>query len=180
MRKPTIRAVSERPIGAFLLLLLYAPFAWGQSQAVEETEEISPEAVEEITVYGERSIIVLRKEFELAQENMFELFNTLNSDDEFDIECEYEQRLGSRRWHHVCTPKFATRRILDEGAGKMVWNHRDSEPRLVSHRALKMNEMLWEEMATLINESPELREAFMDLSEAKNAIEAEREKRRND
>ena len=180
MRKPTISAVIERPIGAFLLLLLYAPFSWGQTQTEEETEEITPEVVEEITVYGERSIIVLRKEFELAQENMFELFNTLNSDDEFDIECEYEQRLGSRRWHHVCTPKFATRQINNEGAGRMVWNHRESEPRFVSLRNQRMNERLWEEMAALINDSPELREAFIDLSDAKDAIEAEREKRRND
>ncbi|MDH3440284.1 MAG: hypothetical protein OEM63_06010 [Gammaproteobacteria bacterium] len=180
MRKPTISAWSERFIGILALLLLYALVTVGQSLAAEETETISSETIDEITVYGERSIIVLQKEFDLAQVRMFDLFNTLNSDDEFDIECDYEQRIGSRRWHHVCTPKFATRQAAHEGAVFLRRNKQTGEVQAVTHHNRRMDKKLWAEMAVLVNANPELRKAFEELTKAKNAIDAERQKRRND
>ena len=172
--------MTERTIGILALLLLYAPVTLGQTQAAEETETISSEAIDEITVYGERSIIVLQKELELAQVRMFDLFNTLNSDDEFDIECDYEQHLGSRRWHHVCTPKFATRQAAHQGAVFLTRNKKTGQVQAVTHHNRRMDKKLWAEMAVLVNANPELRKAFEELTKAKNAIDVERQKRRND
>jgi len=162
------------------LTFMYAPVGWSQAQA-EEAAEITPiNSIDEITVYGERSIIVLQKQLDLAQVKMFDVFNTLNSTDEFDIECDYVQKLGSRRWHHVCEPKFATRQINQYGAAVLVRDHDDFSNRWVSPTVRRMDQELWQEMAVLVRESPELQKAYEKLANAKKDIDAERERRRND
>ena len=54
-------------------------------------DDISPEAdktPDEIIVYGQTNVIILRNALFIAQENFFDLFNSLNSNDEFDVECK--------------------------------------------------------------------------------------------
>ena len=64
------------------------------------------EPIDEITVYGEKSLIYLEKEVDIAQESMFEVFNTLNTNDSFEVECRYQTRLDTRRRYLACVPKF--------------------------------------------------------------------------
>ena len=51
---------------------------------------------------------------------------------------------------------------------------------MVPHRTYLLNKRLWEEMAELVREDQELQKAFSNVAAAKNALEAERERRRND
>lgn len=171
-------------IAYFAGMLVFALASATQASGQEPTEA-SPdpgidEEIEEITVYGERNINILRRQFNLAQERTFEIFNALNSTDEFDIECDYEQHLGSRRWHHVCTPKFGTRPQAHDGGTYFVTYDGEDKPSIQSPRIRRLNKALWEEMARLVNENPDLRKSFMELAERKNAYEAERERRRKD
>ena len=166
--------------GMLVLALANSPEASGQESPAEPSESAEEEVVEEITVYGESNINILRRQFNLAQERTFDLFNSLNSTDEFDIECDYEQRLGSRRWHHVCTPKFSTRPQAHDGGTYFVTYDGEDKPSLQSPRIRRLNKELWDEMARLVNENPDLRKSFMELVERKNAYEAERERRRED
>lgn len=180
MKRTAIRSWKLRTAGAVALLFAHILPAMCQEQPPESAEPEVPEEIEEITVYGESNINILRRQFNLAQERMFELFNTLNSNDEFDIKCDYEQRLGSRRWHHVCTPKFNTRPQAHAGGQYMVTYDGEDKPSIQSPRVRRLNRELWEEMARLVNENPQLRQSYIDLAEKKNAYEAERERRRND
>ena len=166
--------------GMLVLALANSPTASGQETAEESPELPAEESIEEITVYGEKSIIQLRKEFEVAQVQLFDVFNELNSTDEFDIECEYVRRTNSRRTDQLCTPKFAMRPAAHGGAGILVWDERKGTATMVPHRTHRLNKRLWEEMAELAREDQELQKAFGDVEAAKNALEAERERRRKD
>ena len=165
--------------GTFALSLAVWPAA-GQENDLKPTESAQADRIEEVTVYGEKNMIRLRTEFELAQANLFVVFNAINRNDEFDVKCEYERRLGSHRRHHVCTPKFATRQPAHEGAGFLVRNKRTGEVQAVTHRSIRLDKELWTEMKLLLEENAELRQAFLDLQSAKDAIDAEMQRRENE
>ena len=56
------------------------------AQDEQEADADIPEVIDEIVVYGEMSLIQLRREWVRAEENLFEVFNELNSDDESERE----------------------------------------------------------------------------------------------
>jgi len=167
-------------VGALSLVLAIAPAARGQDEVSEAADPIPAEPFDEITVYGEKSIIQLRKEFEVAQVRMFDIFNTLNSTDEFDVECERVQRTNSRRSDQLCTPKFALRPTAHSGAGILVWDDRKGTATMISHRTYQLNQRMWSEMAELVKANSELQEAFVELAAARNALESERQRRGED
>ncbi len=150
-------------------------------ESPETTVPAVPEQIEEIIVYGEKSIIQLRSEFNLAQERLFDVFNSLNTDDNFHVECDRVQRIGSRRWHHVCTPKFATRPWAHaSGVYTVSTSGLEDRPNLMSPWVKRKNEAFWDEMARLVKDNPELQNAVTELAAKKNALDAELEQRRND
>ena len=163
----------------FALTLADSP-AVGQENDPAPTESSQTDGIEEIIVYGEKNMTHLRTEFELAQTNLFVLFNMINSNDEFDVECEYERRLGSHRRHYVCTPKFATRQPAHVGSGFLVRKKQTGEVQSVTHRNIQLDKKLWDEMKLLLEENAELRRSFLDLKSAKDAIDAEKKRRRNE
>ena len=150
-----------------------------QITPADENELASSETVEEIIVYGDKSLIQLRHELYEAEEEFFKLFNEVNSNDDFDVDCDYEVSLGSRRRHHLCIPRFAKRieadAIVHAGLSSGEWM--DSYDRA---RVKRKDEQLWAEMRTLLAETPELREAMSKLSRKKLAHDAELKRRTND
>jgi hypothetical protein len=97
--------------------------AWAQSEPaapdnqpdgeVERIEEITVD--EEITVIGQRSLRLLRLEVQLERERVYGLFNSLNSDDQFDIHCRNAPRTGTRIPQRVCRPQYADNAAGDAG-----------------------------------------------------------------
>ena len=172
----SIGVVGNYTVGIALMLAL-APVGLCQTTPDQESEPASSDTLEEIIVYGDKSIIQLRREFYLAEANFFAVFNSLNSNDEFDVRCEYVTFLGSRRKHRLCQPKFArkaearaTQEMLASGA-MLYMSH-------VNRKKLKeMDELLWQEMSALIRRNMELQLAFTDLSKAKQIYETERQSR---
>lgn len=68
----------------------------------------SQEKPEEVIVRGRR-IGELRAEVEDARERAYELFNDLNSNDEFDVSCHKESRSGTNVPQVVCRAQFENR-----------------------------------------------------------------------
>lgn len=66
-----------------------------------------PEPIEEITVVGKESLRTLRIEVQTAREAVYDLFNSLNGNPEFDIHCRDAVRTGTRVARRVCRPQFA-------------------------------------------------------------------------
>jgi tetratricopeptide (TPR) repeat protein len=83
-----------------------------------QSEEIVVD--EEITVVGQSSLRLLRLEVQVARERVYGLFNSLNSDDEFDIHCQNAPRTGTRIPRRVCRPRYADNGTGDAGKEFLV------------------------------------------------------------
>jgi hypothetical protein len=79
-----------------------------QSDAIITDDEpnAAAEPIEEITVVGERLLRDLRLDVQVARENVYGLFNSLNTNEEFDIHCHDGARTGTRMVQRVCRPQF--------------------------------------------------------------------------
>lgn len=173
----------------YVLVLSVAIASLSQVVLAQEEAENAAESVEEIVVYGERSLANLRSEMYSAQEDFFDVFNTLNSRNEFDINCDFQTILGERRRYHVCTPQFATkleaaasaryiqslqlaaaqRELPDFEAARSGTFSQDTRTR-------KKEELMWREMKTLLSEHAELREALNEVARSRHRYESARPK----
>jgi hypothetical protein len=92
-----------------IVLLIFLSLFWSSGISAQEplietsTDSDAQEYIlEEITVIGEKSLLSLEIEAVRAEDLKFEIFNSLNSTDEFDITCKYKAPLGSRIKGRVC------------------------------------------------------------------------------
>jgi hypothetical protein len=167
-----------------VLLLAFAQVGLCQTNSVQHSEPASSDVLEEIIVYGEKSLTRLRRERYRAEENFFDLFNSLNSNNEYNVECDYVVFLGDRRRHHLCQPEFARKYEADAAAAVMMdrksgggfsgigWT--TDRFRAVTKRK---EELMWHEIAALLAERPELHKALADVAKAKRIYESERQRR---
>ncbi len=159
---------------AVVLLFALAPLSMCRIAAAQEGEPEPTETIEEIVVYGKKSLVRLRLEMYKAEDVAFEVFNSLNSDDKFDIHCRKEAPIGSHILRRVCRPNYvgeltgvATRQSLLTGD-------------LYLHPAAKikqMDELLRKEMEALVVKRPELLNALSEYSDAKQVLDSEHKRR---
>jgi TonB family protein len=96
------------------VLLLVPLVALSMNRVVAQSETTAPagqadrpaEQIDEITVIGQRSLRELRLEVQIARERVYDLFNSLNSHDEFNIYCYNVPRTGTRIPQRVCRPQY--------------------------------------------------------------------------
>jgi tetratricopeptide (TPR) repeat protein len=101
MRRPCVVAL-------ILLTALGIEHAAAQSGPAETADRADrAEPIEEIMVLGQRTLRSLRLEVQAARERVYDLFNSLNSDDEFNIHCRHVPRTGTRVLQRVCRPQYA-------------------------------------------------------------------------
>ena len=72
---------------------------------VPETQ-VNESEIEQIIVQGERTTFALRMEIQSAETEVYNLFNELNSNDEFDVTCEDVVYTGSRIPRRTCMAAF--------------------------------------------------------------------------
>jgi len=144
---------------ASVILMLALPNA-GLTQ-VASSPVISDAAIEvldEIVVYGEPTLRLLRDEVYAAEENFYEVFNTLNSGRQFDIQCFYRKPLGSLIPRRMCEAYFVKNPSV---RGVPHWAY-------VRHKTKQM----FNEMASLIDEHPELHAALLEFKDAKQIFDS--------
>ena len=156
-----------------MLLLIPLIQCGFQSAAAQEVAQESSDTIDEIVVEGRQTLIRLRMQVYEAEDRFYELFNTLNDDDEFDVICRKEAKIGSHILRHVCKPTFerkadaADARMLGLDAGVVY-----GAPVILEKRA-----ELREKMEALVSEHPDLLDALTDLDDARRTFEAERASR---
>lgn len=163
---------------AFLLALSSTGF--GQATEAEQpTEEI-----EEIVVYGEKSLLLLKKDMERASNVVFESFNALNDDDQFDIHCSDKVPTGSNLSKGSCRPNYedqiysdATSRQLDMTDGGIPTQGFRINQAAVEAKLKKKKKLMDAKMEALANENPEFAQALIKLLIAERIFEAERARR---
>jgi len=95
-----------------VVLLVYSQLAYTQeSLTADQSADMvrhPQQVLEEITIVGERTTFALRQQIERAENNLYQLFNELNSSDQFNIKCRNRKR-RSHIPRRECEPKFLTR-----------------------------------------------------------------------
>ena len=139
-------------------------------------EQESSETIDEITVYGDKSISALRREVYKAEENFFDVFNSLNRDDQYDVRCYYEIPSFTHIRRHVCRANF----VVDATSAEAeMW--RTEGPRHpiapASHKIQAKKKRLGELMEALVTKRPELYQALNKYTEAKEVLESERKRK---
>lgn len=160
------------------------------------------QGMEEITIIGQQELFSLKKETIRAEGLKFEIFNSLNSTDDFDITCEMIVPINSHIKHRVCDVKFMkkarteeARRLLDTafrvaGASGLppeevvVKNYLDfglirSDQQLAGLYTAKFK-ALNKEMIALAVEHPELATAMIREHELKQRYLAEHREKHKD
>lgn len=151
--------------------------------------------LEEITVRGRRSRAAYRDALDTARVRVYDLFNEINSDDAFDVRCQYESTTGSRFRQHVCRPRFKTdisnsaarewraalisacpsgvtqECIFSEAAQNAMSSAQSEES-----RDAYMQRRFTREMERLVLESPELRQAMLDYEALQREYREARER----
>ena len=133
-------------------------------------------------------------EFERAQEEFFDVFSELTSNEQFKFKCEYVTSTGSRKRHHLCMPKFARtaqRRENEEmmttfeimGGARPGASMRPGSSALGGYtffaspanrkRIQKSEEEMRVEMRELLAESEQMQQALRDLVKARNIYSSE-------
>jgi hypothetical protein len=171
------------------------------SSAGQRTDAPMPqENPEEVIVRGRR-LGELRFEIEQARIRAYDIFNEINSDDDFDVYCQDRSRSGTRMPQQVCRARFEDR--ISSGAGQeyiatLRWRCPDPEgltqdcifsdysssaisaAQGVEGEAPGKRQRLKQEITRLANENDEFAQAILDWYEANQLYEAERQRRRAD
>ena len=161
----------------------------------ESQENVSQRPIEEIQVTGERTLLTMRNEIIREEENLYRIFNELNSHDRFNIKCKTERRTWSYILARNCYPKFFTdlRRaensfaqselrqafgpdgvdsaLFDMGMAKMKNDRQIRELAAGDYQALS------EEMLRIASENPDYLNILMKVADLKANYQAAHEER---
>ncbi len=157
-----------------MLSLVYS-FAVGAELSTDlqsaPAQPVNDSPIEEITVVAEPSTIFLLGEIKNAEVMMYDIFNDLNSTDDFDVICRYITYTGTLIPTWECDAGFMTRErfrgaqnylqfgFIQKTDEELYWENRDRV------------EALNAEMLSLAKENPGLAEAMLDLNAKKQRLE---------
>ena len=147
-----------------------------QDADTSSAEEAPPaaSAPDEVVVIGQ-SLSDLRQRIEAAEVAVFNRFNDINSNDDFDIHCRYRTKYFSHTRERVCESN--SWREQDENYAESLLQTVRGEyappPGTFRGEQLLMNAALGEELRRLAAEDPGLQQALADLAAARNALTQE-------
>jgi hypothetical protein len=162
-----------------VLLFALVPLGMCRIVAAQEAEPEPAETIEEIVVYGNKSLVRLRLELYKAEDAVIDLFNSLNSDDEFDIHCRKEAPTGGRIKYRACKTNYV-RDLVGAATREALLSAQNGMGGAYLHPVLEIkqkDELMRNEMEALLVERPELQNAFSEASDAKQVYDSERQKR---
>ena len=142
---------------------------YGQAGADQQPQS---SADEEVIVRG-RSRGMLRIQIELAEQALYDRFNEINSNDDFDISCREEVFTGSRIPHRICRANFwrkAEARAGRETTRAMQGSGFTIDAKQFQSEALYKSDLLADEMRRLAKEDKQLGQAALHLAELQQAM----------
>jgi hypothetical protein len=143
----------------------------GQSEPVLAEEP--PNMIEEVIVFGSKPLVELELELYRAEDALYGLFNSFNTDDDLDVQCYKAAPVGSHIKQRVCKTKLY-RELLAKASQRMMQGEHYVYP--VAEIA-QMNERLLADMTETALQQPDMLKALIRATEAKQALESERKRR---
>jgi hypothetical protein len=161
-----------------IALLGASASSWGQGAA---SQPPAGDSVEEIVVPGSRPEN-LRLEIERLEIAVYDRWNSLNSNDEFDIQCLEREPTGSNITMRTCAPKF----VIDAESREARGSVRESraggaDARNLGEVARRMEEKsraLTEEMQRVARADEQLLRDLVRLDELRQLQATDRDQRR--
>jgi vacuolar-type H+-ATPase subunit F/Vma7 len=151
-----------------ILILSLASIVAGVTMADEMVE-----VVDEITVMGVRDLGALRAELTRAEDEVYDLYNELNDDDDYDIICKREALIGSQIKKRICKARLyrdaLSEATEDDDVGIVYFGPLVNEEK---HRKI-----LREKMRAVANQNPELIVALKKRYALEQKFNLEREKK---
>jgi hypothetical protein len=108
-----------------------------------------------------------------AEETLYDVYNSLNSDDDYDIRCYKEAPTGSKIKRRVCR----TEKLGDILAGRTQRMMRGEPYGSPTAEIKKMKERMLAEMTELVSTHPEYLKALESYDAKKKTWESERKRR---
>jgi len=143
--------------------------------------------LEEIIVKGERILYPLRVEMIRAEDLKLELFNSLNSTDDFDNTCEWRTPLGSNIPRRFCDVGYMRKARAEDAPAYMDWLRNFTPTPFLHHSDYQLTgefahktEALNKEMVELGSKHPSLAKAMINEYEIKQRYIVEQRKRFKD
>lgn len=183
------------PLLFLLLLSAFPVFAQDDGKEVGAAESGTPPVpIEEITIVGERNLLNMHHQIEREEENLYSLFNDLNSSDELDIKCRTVTRRLSHIQERVCEPVFLSKSRVESNRNafseiRQAWSDDGIDPVLLlngldllesEHELRDKNEpgfdALSEEMLRIATEHPEYLANLQRIAQLKADYEAARKR----
>jgi hypothetical protein len=173
---------------AWVLLCSVPRWAQGAEPASERSpNEVSRDDPEEVIVHGQR-LSDLRSAIEVARVRVYDIFNEVNTDDEFDVRCEREASTGTRIQRHICRPRFegdisnsaaktwtdtlkwvCTGGVSQDCIFSPLASQAISAAQGEESKEAYMQQRFAEQMARAVSQSPELRQAMLDYQALERA-----------
>ncbi len=154
-----------------LLLLSVGPI---QMASAQTSDDETTESIEEIIVYGAKSLLRYRHEMEVAEDTMYDLYNMLNDDDEYDVVCDDVASTYSRIKRRKCRGRFELEGLSDEEQRRL---QDGLLPGNNSAEILRKKGIVLDKMESIANENHEFREALFELTRISRDFEAAKEER---
>ena len=131
------------------------------------------EEIEEIIVIGEKSLRSFRNQWVIAEDNFYDMYNSLNEDNEYDVICRMRSPIGSLIKKRECIPAFTVMKTAGLVKSLMFGVPYPSGELSI----LKKKNIFHEKMKTITEANPILLETLIELSNAKNKYQEVRKER---
>jgi len=80
---------------------------------IQPEDAVNAPDIERIQVIGQRPRLYFRRTMEKAEDNFYDMYNQLTTDNDFKVQCNKEFRSFSHIKHRVCKPNY-TKTIRDD------------------------------------------------------------------
>ena len=159
---PLVSTTTFTLAGAILMLALPQT---GMSQVTpfNEISDDDIDVLDEIVVYGQLKLRLLRNRIYTAEENFYELFNSLNSGKEYDIRCSHRRIVGSHIKRRYCEANFVNDAHAEASFAGRLGQGGPPAWAVIRHK----NRQLRKKMDVLVTEHLELQGALQDFAHAK-------------
>ena len=146
--------------------------------SAQEPESVLPggqdDVVDEVTVYADDSLPNLRARLRSVDEAFFKRYNELNSNDDYDMICKLETRIGSQIPRRVCMSRLH-RRMVSESASDLAGDLADNTAESIPQESPSWNRRHYrkvrEDIADVLQKDEQLRGIVQDRKKILEEIE---------
>lgn len=156
--------------GSATIFIFLALTANAKDASATDAAQSKPE---EITITGQKSHWVLEAQLWKAEEAVYDTFNKLNDDHQYDVHCTWETPMNRHIKEHVCRPAFldtATQVEAQAIFGRITGSNAGVPPP-VQMEANRRYPILKEKMKAAVKKSPDLRKAMLEHYELQKTLD---------